>query len=66
MFHTCVLHVLNVISPKLEGFVSFHSSSGGMHMAHNFSLQDSSLPRKQRAELAVKDSSPKRMELWVM
>jgi len=29
-----------------------------MHMAHNFSLQDSSLPRKQRAELAVKEMGP--------
>lgn len=26
-----------------------------MHMAHNFSLQDSMLPRKQRAELAVRE-----------
>eukprot|EP00438_Fugacium_kawagutii_P020577 Skav226940 [mRNA] locus=scaffold965:306282:310879:- [translate_table: standard] len=30
-----------------------------MHMAHNFSLQDSSLPRKKRAELAVKETGPK-------
>eukprot|EP00434_Breviolum_minutum_P004434 symbB.v1.2.003907.t1/scaffold199.1/size273374/12 len=29
-----------------------------MHMAHNFSLQDSSLPRKKRAELAVKEMGP--------
>lgn len=39
-----------------------HHGAQGMHMAHNFSLQDSSLPRKKRAELAVKETGPKQSD----